>query len=98
MKNGAPSRRSRTQIWENLELVMAIVLIALCILSFFIYQKNRIVFALCFFAAGLRYFFAGCEKLTLDSHHRRKIGQAICWYLVACFFWAFAVIALLISL
>ena len=98
MKNGTLARKNKKQVWENLEIIMALVVIVLCILSFFFYQKNRIIFAFCFFAVALRFFFAGCEKMTFDNRHRRMIGQAICWYLLALLFVAFGVIALLMTI
>ncbi len=97
MKKGTVTRKRGKRVWENLEMVMALVVIALCILSFFFYQKNRIVFSFCFFAVALRFFFAGCENMTPDNRHRRKLGQAICWYVFACLFVILGVIALVVS-
>ncbi len=98
MKNGSSAGRRGKQLWENLEIIMALVVIVLCILSFFFYQKNRIIFALCFFAVALRFFFAGCEHMTPDRRHRRRVGQAVCWYLLALLFVVFGVIALLMTM
>lgn len=97
MKNSFGLGRSRKQVWENLQLLMALAVIVLAVLAFFLYQKNRIVFALCFFAAGMMHFFAGCVKLTPNDQHKRAIQAAIFWYLCAIIFMAFGVITLLIQ-
>lgn len=97
MKNSFGLGRSRKQVWENLQLMMAFLVIILAVLSFFLYQKNRIIFALCFFAAAVMHFFAGCVKLTPNDQHKRSLQAAVFWYLCAVIFLVLGVITLLIQ-
>jgi hypothetical protein len=97
MKNSFGLGRSKKQMWENLQLIAAILVLVLSVLSFFLYQSNRLIFALVFFAAALMQFFAGCVKMTPNDQHKRSLKAAIFWYFCAVFFLALAVLTLLVK-
>ncbi len=97
MKNSFGMGRGRKQFWENLQLIFAFLVVILAVLSFFLYQNNRIVFALCFFAAAAMQFCAGSAKMIPNAQHRRLLQAVIFWYLCALLFLALGILALLIQ-
>ena len=98
MRNRFRGKREKKQFLEDLKLLFSFLVVILAIISFFLYRKNRVVFALCFFAAALMQFFAGTAKLVSESKEKKERRVAVFCYFLAFVLLALGVMALLISL
>ncbi len=98
MRNRFRGKRGKKQFWENLQLLFAFFVVVLAIISFFLYRNNRVVFALCFFAAAAMQFFTGTAKLVSESKEKKERRVAVFCYFLAFVLLALGVMALLSSL
>lgn len=75
--------RNLRQVWENLYMIMAGIVILASVLALLLSAKYPAFFSVCFFAAALMQICHGCAVLCPDDKHRRAYGWAMVLFVMA---------------